>query len=134
MPWFRYPRRHYRNIEGLINESRCIMHSFFSNSSGMKKSACSIYLCAPISLMSPMYVFSYNRARINFLCQSNTVFSLVRQIIWLLRTNQSTILLWRRKYIPAHTKLYSYWLDWSCDCWEQIRVQYCCDVESVFLL
>ena len=28
--------------------------------------------------------------------------------------------------------LYSHWLDWPCDCWERIRVQYCPDVESVF--
>ena len=31
-------------------------------------------------------------------------------------------------------KLYSHWLDWPCDCWDRIRVQYWSDVEIVFLL
>ena len=44
---------------------------------------------------------SYFRARINCLRHSNTVFPLVRLIMWLLRTNKSTILLFRRKYIRA---------------------------------
>ena len=38
----------------------------------------------------------------------------------------------RKVYLGSGAILYSYWLDLSCDCREQIRVQYCCEVESLF--
>ena len=41
------------------------------------------------------------RAQKHIVCHSNTVFSLVRLIMWLLTTNENTILLWRRIYILA---------------------------------
>ena len=50
--------------------------------------------------------WSCSRARINFLRHSNTVFSLVRLIMWLLRTNKSTVLLWRKKCIRALEQLH----------------------------
>ena len=70
-------------------------HSSLGNISGMKKSAS---WRAPISLK---LLCRCQRARKHFLRQRNSVFSLVRLIMWLLRTNKSTILIWRRKYIWA---------------------------------
>ena len=64
------------------------------------------YWCAPISLKPS---WSCSRAWIYFLRPSNTVFSVVRLIMWLLRTNKSKILLWRRKYIQTYSgTMYSY--------------------------
>ena len=54
--------------------------------------------------------------------------------MWLLRTNQSTVLPDLESVFGLLAILYSYWLDWSFDCRERIRVQYCCEVEIVFLL
>ena len=53
---------------------------------------------APISLKLPCNCY---RARKQFLRLSNTVFSLVRLAMWLLRTNQSTVLPWRRQCFRA---------------------------------
>ena len=75
------------------------IHSSFINSSGMNNSGIWKSQCAPISLKR--LCISCYRARKHFISQNNTVFSLVRLIMWLLRTNKSTILLWRRKYIQA---------------------------------
>ena len=74
------------------------MQSSFINSWGMKNSGISKSWCAPISLKLPCNCY---RARKQFIRQSNTVFSLVRLAMWLLRTNQSTVLHWRRKCFRA---------------------------------
>ena len=36
-----------------------------------------------------------------------------------------------QKYSTLIAILHSHWLDWSCDCWEQIRVHYCYALEPL---
>ena len=82
-------------------------HSLSTNSCGVKKSACLRIVCACRKRNLPWSGFRVQKYTLR---HSNTVFSLVKLIMWLLRTNKSTTLLWRRIHFRALEPLHGIFL------------------------
>ena len=75
-------------------------HSLSSNSYAysVNKSACQKTICVCMNKDLP---WSGSGAKKFSLCHSNTIFLLVRLFMWLLRTNNSSIMPWLRIYFRA---------------------------------
>ena len=93
--------------------------SSFINSSGMKKLL--KFMTRTDNTKTPMYLLESKKTllwlkwllwrRKHIWAQGNTVFLLVGLIMWLLRTNQSSLLLCRRKYFLAHKQIHGRFSD-----------------------
>ena len=84
-----------------------LVWSYWDNKSSQYQKIDLNYLRNVCACMNRYLQWSYSRAQKYIVLHSNTVFSLARLIIWLLKTSENTILLWRRIFfgeISVHTR------------------------------